>query len=263
MTQMRSALYEGVVRHRRLAPVRQEFTYRIVLPLIDLDELDAVCALHPWWARERMRPVTYRRRDFFGPAELALEEAVREKVAREFGQRPAGPIAMLAHPRIWGWQFNPISLYYCYDESGARVESLLAQVTNTPWHESHAYVLGAPGTHRVDKALHVSPFMGMNAHYDFSYDAPTSDLHLAVNAIEQGELVLETSLDLTRREITRGDLGRVLWDYPLMTARVSLGIYHQAARLRRSGVPFVAHPARGRAQGFPESSASSKGAPRA
>ncbi len=260
---MRSALYEGVVRHRRLAPVPHEFTYRVVLPLIDLDELDAVCALHPWWTRERVRPVTYRRRDFFGPAELGLEEALREKVARERGERPVGPIAMLAHPRIWGWQFNPISLYYCYDDAGASVESLLAQVTNTPWRESHAYVLGAPGTHRVDKAMHVSPFMSMKAHYDISYDDPTSDLHLSVNVIEDGELVLETSLDLARREITRRDLGRVLWDYPLMTARVSLGIYHQAARLWRSGVPFVAHPARRRTNGPPKRLASSKGGPRA
>ena len=70
MTQMRSALYEGLVRHRRRGPVGHEFTYRIVLPLIDLEELDAVCAMHPWWARERLRPVSYRRRDFFGPANL-------------------------------------------------------------------------------------------------------------------------------------------------------------------------------------------------
>lgn len=260
---MRSALFEGVVRHRRSGPVGHEFTYRIVLPLIDLSELDAVCALHPWWARERLRPVTYRRRDFFGPANLELDEVVREEVARERGARPSGPIAMLAHPRIWGWQFNPISLYYCYDESGAHVESLVAQVTNTPWHESRAYVLGSPGSHRVDKELHVSPFMTMDAYYDFTYGAPASDLHLSVNVIEHDELVLETSLDLTRREITRRDLGRVLWDYPLMTAKVSLGIYHQAAKLWRAGVPFVAHPKRGRAGESTIGSANSKGAPRA
>ena len=238
-----------------------EFTYRIVLPLIDLSELDAVCALHPWWAREHVRPVTYRRRDFFGPANVDLDEAVREKVERVSGVRPAGPISMLAHPRIWGWQFNPISLYYCYDESGANVASLLAQVSNTPWHESHAYVVGAPGTHQVDKEMHVSPFMTMDAHYDFTYSAPAADLHLAVNVIEHGELTLETSLDLARREITRRELGRVLWDYPLMTARVSLGIYRQAAKLWRAGVPFVAHPDRALSKG-PIGSTNAKGAPR-
>lgn len=250
---MRSAIYEGVVTHRRLAPVRHEFRYRIALPYVDLDEVDELCALHPLWSSRRPSPVRFRRRDFLdGEPDTDLGTAVRDLVAARGHARPTGPIAMLAHLRTWGWLFNPIAVYFCFDPEGAGVDSLVAEVTNTPWHERHAYVL-APGPqpgasaarpHRFPKALHVSPFMGMDQEYELRCDAPGEGLRLRLASLEAGERVFEAGLTLRRREATRRELGRLLWSYPLMTMRVSLAIQRQALRLWRKGAPFHAHPDR-------------------
>ena len=175
---MRSAIYEGVLVHRRREP-DHGFRRRIAMPLLDLAEIDEVVDQHPLWSRERTNAVSFRREDFLaGPG--TLDAAVRDLVEREVGTRPGGPIAVLAHVRTWGWLFNPIAVYYCYDPTGTRVEHAVADVTSTPWKERHAYVLGPPGVHVVDKAMHVSPFFGMDQSYRIAYDAPSAALHLSI-----------------------------------------------------------------------------------
>jgi DUF1365 family protein len=257
---MRSAVYEGVVTHRRHRPVRHGFTYRIAMPYVDLDEIDELCARHPLWSARRPNAVWFRRHDFLpggadaagGPRTTDLGEAVRDLVEARGHDRPRGPIAMLAHLRTWGWLFNPISTYFCFDPEGSRVDALVAEVTNTPWHERHAYVLArgpgagtaAPSEHRFAKALHVSPFMAMDQQYVLRCDAPGDRLRLRLASIEDGEEVFEAGLVLRRREATRHELGRLLWSYPLMTLRVSLAIHRQALALWRKGVPVQPHPAR-------------------
>ncbi len=274
---MRSAVYEGIVTHRRLAPVPHEFRYRVAMPYIDLDEVDELCSRHPFWSARGPNAVWFRRADFLaGTTDLDgpnapdpgvdLGDTVRDLVEARGRARPQGPIAMLAHLRTWGWLFNPITLYFCFDLGGAQVDALVAEVTNTPWHERHAYVLGpipgpAPlahpdpipgpslGEHRFPKALHVSPFMGMDQEYVLGCDTPGDRLVVRLASVESGEKVFEATLALRRREATRGELGRVLWSYPLMTWRVSTAIQRQALNLWRKGVPFHPHPSHSAAGG--------------
>ena len=238
---MRSAVYEGTVIHRRRYPISHRFQYRVALPLVDLDEMDELCSLHPLWSNDRPNVVSYRRSDYLGGGPMPLAHAVRDAVEDCLGTRPTGPIAMLAHPRTWGWLFNPIALYYCFDPSGAQVVALAAEVTNTPWHERHAYVVGGPGTHDFDKALHVSPFFGMDQHYELSYRAPGPHLSVGIGTVQAGSTVFDAALRLERREASRQELGRLVFSHPFMTMRVSAAIYRQAFALRRAGAPFVAH----------------------
>ena len=238
---MRSAVYEGVLTHRRREPAHG-FRWRIAMPLLDLAEIDEVVSQHPLWSRERTNAVSFRRDDFLGPPGTELDAAVRDVVEAEDGTRPAGPIAMLAHVRTWGWLFNPIALYYCYDPTGTRVEHLVADVTNTPWKERHAYVLGPPGHHVRAKAMHVSPFFGMQQSYRFAYGAPADDLHLSISVLEDGADVFGAGLRLRRHPVSHRSLGRILWRHPLLTMRVSAGIHHHALRLWRKGATFHAHP---------------------
>lgn len=238
---MRSAVYEGVVTHRRAEPDHR-FRYRLALPLLDLDEVEQVCRLHPLWSSERPNVVSFRRRDHLGDASRPLADCVRDVVEDRSGERPTGPIALLAHVRTWGWLFNPLSLYYCFDASGTQVQALVAEVTNTPWHERHAYVVGGPGRHEFDKALHVSPFFGMDQRYRLRYSPPGERLVVGFANDEGGERVFEAGLRLERRPMSRAALGRVVWAHPAMTLRVSAGIYRQALRLWRTGAPLVAHP---------------------
>jgi len=238
---VRSAVYEGELVHRRTDP-SHGFRWRIAMPLIDLTEIDDVVAQHPLWSRERANAVSFRRDDFLGERASDLDAAVRDMVERNAGIRPAGPVSMLAHVRTWGWLFNPITLYYCFDATGTRVEHAVADVTNTPWKDRHAYVLGTPGRHDVDKAMHVSPFFGMDQRYRITYDEPTEDLHVAISVHEADTAVFSAALRLRRHPISREALGRVLWRYPLLTMRVSAGIHTHALRLWSKGATVHRHP---------------------
>lgn len=248
---LRSAIYEGTVVHHRFEPVDHRFSYRITMTLLDLAEVGTVCDLHPLWSEGRTNAVSFRRTDYLGDPSVPLETAVRDLVEERCGVRPDGPIALLTQVRTWGWLFNPISIYYCFDADGHSVERTVVEVTNTPWHERIAYVLPGPGTHQVVKELHVSPFLPMDLSHRFVIGEPGPRLVVGVDDLAPGGRMFSASMVLHRRAVDRHTLGRVLWRYPLMTMRVSWGIYRQAVALRRKGVPVHPHPDRaGRHEGL-------------
>ncbi len=239
---LRSGIYEGVVTHHRFEPVDHQFSYRITMTYLDLAEVDRLCRLHPLWSAERANAVSFRRSDYLGDPVVPLDTAVRDLVEAESGRRPEGAIALLTHVRTWGWLFNPISVYYCFGPDGVTVDTTVVEVTNTPWHERTTYVLPGEGDHLVDKKLHVSPFLPMELQHRFVIGHPGERLVLGVDDLRGEERVFSASMVLHRLEPSRQSLGRVLWRFPLMTMRVSAGIYRQALALRRKGVPVHRHP---------------------
>jgi DUF1365 family protein len=256
---LQSALYEGVVTHRRSEPAYQ-FTQRIALPLLFTHELRAASGLHPMVHLDPAAPahryhaVRLERSDFIAPHDVPIEQAVAGQVEAG-GGTVHGPVAVLGHIRTWGWLFNPITFYFCFDSAGRDVEWTVLEVTNTPWHERHCYVIGPPGHHVVAKAMHVSPFLPMSALYDIRYSAPGSRLsaHFEVRSAagldpsstpgDSGPL-LTASMHLRRRPLDRHGLERLLWRTPAMTARVSAGIYARAGALAVHGAKFHPHPRR-------------------
>ena len=241
-TSLRSGIYEGRVVHHRHTPVDHRFTYRIALVLLDLSEVDAICRLHPLWSEEGRNVVSFHRADYLGDPSVPLDVAVRDLVEERTGNRPNGPISVLTQLRTWGWLFNPITTYYCYDPAGITVTTTVVEVTNTPWHERTAYVLDGIGTHQVAKGMHVSPFLPMRLTHRFTIGAPGDHLTLAIDDLDGDELVFGASMALTRHPAGRTALSRLLWRFPFMTLQVSLGIYRQALAIRRKGVPFHPHP---------------------
>ena len=247
---LRSSMYEGVLAHARFGPgPTHSFSYKVAMPLLDLAEVDHVMGLHPAWSARRLAPVRFRREDYLGDPATPLDRAVQDLVSERTDRRPEGPVAMLAHLRTWGWLFNPISLYFCADivepaGDPRPISSLVVEVENTPWHDRHAYVVGAPGSHRFAKELHVSPFLPTGLDYELRYTAPGDRLTVALDVLQGDQRLFAATLLLHRRALDRHALGRLLWNYPAMTHRVTAGIYAHAARLRLKGAPFFTHPAR-------------------
>jgi DUF1365 family protein len=248
---LQSAVYEGVVRHRRLIPRAHTFSYRMAQLYLDLEEIERVFAGRWLWSREARNLAEFRRSDFLGPSTLPLTAAVKRLVERHTGRRPAGPVRLLTHLRYAGYIFNPVSFYYCYAADGAALEAIVAEITNTPWRERHAYVLPVEAARHsagawewtFPKAFHVSPFVGLEREYAWRFSTPGQSLrvHMSVLRAQAPELV--ATLCLARRPLTGASLARVLWRYPLMTAKVIGAIHWQALRLWLKHTPVHDHPA--------------------
>ncbi len=245
-----SAIYEGVVYHRRETPRLHEFRQRAHFFYLDLEELGELLPGSRWFSSERAAVARFQRADYLGPVEVPLDVAVRDRVETELGRRPAGPIRILTQVRELGYVFNPVSFYYCHDADGA-LSAVVAEITNTPWGERHAYVLDASGAApgsgvraRFEKDFHVSPFFGMEQTYDWHFTEPGERLGVHMTNLEQGRSVFKAGMTCERRELTRETLRRVLLRQPAQPLKLHLGIYLHAALLWAKRTPFHTHPSK-------------------
>ena len=239
---MKSCIFEGSVFHSRLMPVKHKFRKRLFLMYLDLEELDRVFQDRLLWSTHRAALARFRRSDHFGDPNVPLIDAVRELV------NVRGPVRVLTHLRYFGYVFNPLSLYFCYpDKQSCDPSEIVAEVRNTPWNETHCYVLGkkdfAPKSgSQTPKQFHVSPFMEMDMNYRWSITSPTDSLCVSLQNWRDEEKLFDVSMQLHRREISTASLAKMLVRYPFMTQQTIATIYWQAFRLWRKGVPYVPHP---------------------
>ncbi len=247
---MHSCIYEGQVRHRRFAPRSHQFSYRMYLLYLDLAELPEVFDRHWLWSARRPNLAWFRRKDHMGNPGLSLDTVIRDTIQNATGIKPEGPIRLLTHLRYFGYGFNPVSFYYCYNHDDTQLQTIVAEVNNTPWGEQHYYVLPASehtghGRHqryKRQKEFHVSPFMPMDIDYDWRFSVPAKRLNVHMENFHAGQKVFDATLQLQRTAITSTSLVRVLLQYPFITGKVIVTIYWQALKLLVKKVPLHSHP---------------------
>jgi hypothetical protein len=246
MTPPPARLYVGHVMHVRLVPRRHRFRYRVFTLLLDLDRLDDVVAGSRLLRRNRGGVLGFFDRDH-GPRDGSdLRPWVDAELARAGLPRPAR-VELLAFPRLWGYAFNPLSVYYCRDEA-ERLTAMVYEVKNT-FGEQTAYVRrvepeqGGAIRQRQVKTMRVSPFIGMDQTYRFDVTPPGERLALRIRqAGPEGETLIATQTGAAR-PFTDANLARVVLTHPLMTVKVIAAIHWEALRLWLKGVPLAAETA--------------------
>lgn len=252
MAELRSGIYSGRVSHRRLSVRYHAFSYRVFMVLADIDRLPEFVSRSCWWSLDRFNLASFRQTDFLP----AYSGSLRQKVSTALQQAGFAPndgaVFMLANWRYFGFLINPISCFYCYN-ADHQLQYMILEVTNTPWGERQLYVLNdsdqdEQGQLTFAKTMHVSPFYPMDMQYRLNSCAPGESLRLHLDLYRQQDKMFDATLSLQRQEPTRAVLTRVLLMYPLMTLKVAVAIYWQAAKLYLKGVVVHPHPAKYRGE---------------
>lgn len=247
--EIESAIYTGYVRHRRYTPTRHQFHNKLFMLLIKADELPQL--LHEYWqlGSNRFSWARFKRSDYLGPPESTIDQAVKAKIA-ELLHKPdhplEGDVFLLGHLRYFGFYFSPLNLYYLRQQG--HFKYMLAEVSNTPWHEKHYYLVDLDDVQPHAKAFHVSPFNPMRQHYHWRL-LPPDPAHLRCvvqirshTDTDPRERVMDATLNLVRKPLNQTALNRVLLKTPAQTVSIVAGIYWQALRLFIKKTPFHPHP---------------------
>jgi DUF1365 family protein len=245
---MESALYFGTVRHRRFSPAHHEFTYGVFMAFLDIDRLPELTNISRLLSYNRFNWASYDERDHFGDARLPLRQRLQRDAEAHGISLPDGPVFVLTHLRYFGYSFNPVSFFYCYDSS-EHLQLILAEVNST-FGESHNYWLGPDNemsssnskrySHR--KAMHVSPFMGFELDYTFTFTPPGRKLVVHMDTIEEERPFFDATLSLLRKPWSAHSLHRALLAHPWMTLKVIVAIHWEALRIYLKRVPLFKRP---------------------
>lgn len=238
-----SALYLGSVMHRRVRPVLHLLRYRVFWLLLDLREIDQISKSLRLFSRNRFNALSFFDRDYCDGGETPLSAQIQEHLRK--ADVPAdGKILLLSMPRILGYVFNPLSLYFCYDV-GDRLKAIVYEVHNT-FGERHSYVLPVEGdgktiNQQCEKAFYVSPFLGMDLRYEFKVTPPGNRLSVAIRGYDSTGLVIATSLSGSLRPLTDRALLSALVTFPFLTLKVIAAIHWHALRLYLKGLKIYEH----------------------
>jgi uncharacterized protein len=244
-----ASLYTGPVMHQRMKPVRHRFSYRVFSLLVDLDQLEALDRVSPVFSVGRWNLLSFRQGDH-GPRDgSSLRAHVDRMLARAGRPIPGGRVLLMCYPRILGFVFNPLSIYFCYD-SGGDLSALVYEVRNT-FGEMHTYVApvmagerdGGLVRQQRDKLFYVSPFLDMTMRYQFRVLPPGDRLTVRILETDAEGPILAATFAGERSDMTTRNLLSAFARIPLLTFKIVAAIHWEALRLFVKGLRPRPRPA--------------------
>lgn len=237
----------GKVWHRRQRPAEHAFQYPFWMVWVDLDEIARFGEGSRLWGRAR-RPVVLRQQDYLpGPA-VTLKSRVIKKAAELGADWQQGRVSMLGQPRMLGWLFNPLVLYWHFPEGASVPDAVLAEVQNTPWKERHCYLLPlhgeGPWEVQHPKQFHVSPFLDMAMDYHWQIHIHNNEIRVAIRNHDAEGTIFQAGVRMQSLPATPALMRRMALRHSLQAVKVSAAIHLHALRLWLKGVPFLVHPAK-------------------
>jgi DUF1365 family protein len=248
---LNSGIYQGNVRHRRFSPKKHAFAYQLSMIGIELNELEKITQKHLIFGEKWFNPVRFHQKDYIKSEPGNLKERIANKVKALGGNWDANgdgnTVFMLVQCRCLGVYFSPINFYYCFDNN-QHCQYLLAEVSNTPWHERHYYLLDITDKHKrnvCNKAFHVSPFMPLNMQYHWRVTAPKEkafvhiENHVLADSGHDTHKVFDATMALKKRPMSSLKLLHTWVSLPFSIIKIVVLIYWQALKLFIKGVPFI------------------------
>jgi uncharacterized protein len=243
MTSFTSAIYAGQVVHKRLKPHQHAFTYRVFALALNVDEISNLAGTLRMFGHNTRRPISFYDVDYGQNDSQTAAKHIRSVLAEAGLHSACERVVLLCYPRLFGFVFNPLSVYFCYDGSG-QPKAVVYEVSNT-FRERTSYVIPVEPSekgrvHQVcAKEMYVSPFTPRAAQYSFHVTPPSDAVVVGVSLRDQSGPLLKTHFRGERIPLTDRSLASMVARHPLMTAKVVGGIHFEAVRLWLKGVPLV------------------------
>lgn len=242
----RSCLYAGQVMHHRMKPSKHRFIYRVVSMLVDLEELPTLAQRLKFFSLNRFNLFSFHERDHGDGSDRPLIEQVRDTLRSKGLDLGKGRVELLCYPRLLGYVFNPLSVFYCYDEQD-RLAAILYEVSNT-FNQKHNYLIPVDDANAdqirqsCNKDFYVSPFISMATRYHFRLQPPRDRVAVCIRQTDAEGPVLHATFTGTRRALSDAALLKTFFRYPLMTLKVIVGIHWEALCIWRKKVPLQPRP---------------------
>ncbi len=237
-----TGLYVGDVVHRRFSPKRHKLEYRIFSLFVDLDSINELSQKSWLFSVNRLNFISFHDTDY-GDQSRELKSYIRSEVKSHYPTLEIDKIFLLTMPRVLGYVFNPLSVYFCYDSKDA-LQAILYEVSNT-FGQRHNYIFKTGESksqkhqHECSKVFYVSPFLEMGLRYKFTITNPGQSFLLAIQATKDADIVMNAAQTMTFSELSDKNLARVFLSIPFMTMKVMAGIHLEAFMLWMKGVRLV------------------------